>query len=158
MLMLNKWLAESGYLHWEEVQCHLPLLWLSSPRISPFQFWLQLCLCKCMHYCFAADSLHLCSIHKFHHHSSQLHDHLTAFKLMELFLWNQVLGQTAYYLAQVGLNGYLATVSNLKHPVHKWHCGGAPITVCLTYLQLSILGIILLYLELVRNLFSSTVQ
>ncbi|KAH8946831.1 hypothetical protein BDL97_11G008000 [Sphagnum fallax] len=43
-----------------------------------------------------------------------------------------VLGQTAYYLAQVGMNGYLATVSNLKHPVHKWHCGGAPITAMMT--------------------------
>jgi hypothetical protein len=42
-----------------------------------------------------------------------------------------VLGQTAYYLTEAGLNGYLATVSNLKHPVDKWHCGGAPITVCL---------------------------
>jgi hypothetical protein len=30
------------------------------------------------------------------------------------------------------MNGYLATVSNLKHPVHKWHCGGAPITAMMT--------------------------
>ncbi|CAK9256636.1 unnamed protein product [Sphagnum jensenii] len=43
-----------------------------------------------------------------------------------------VLGQTAYYLTEAGLNGYLATVSNLKHPVDKWHCGGAPITAMMT--------------------------
>jgi pyrophosphate--fructose-6-phosphate 1-phosphotransferase len=38
------------------------------------------------------------------------------------------LGQTAYHLAQAGLNGYLATVSNLKQDVSQWRCGGAPLT------------------------------
>lgn len=43
----------------------------------------------------------------------------------------QTLGQTAYHLAQAGLNGYLATVSNLKQDVSQWRCGGAPLTVSL---------------------------
>jgi len=38
------------------------------------------------------------------------------------------LGQTAYHLAHAGLNGYLATVSNLKQDVSQWRCGGAPLT------------------------------
>lgn len=41
----------------------------------------------------------------------------------------QTLGRTAYYLAQAGLTGYLATVANLKQDVSEWRCGGAPLTV-----------------------------
>lgn len=30
-----------------------------------------------------------------------------------------------------GLNGYMATLTNLKNPVNKWRCGAAPIPVSL---------------------------
>lgn len=43
--------------------------------------------------------------------------------------FEQSLGQTAYYLAQAGLTGYLATVANLKEDVSEWRCGGAPLPV-----------------------------
>lgn len=39
------------------------------------------------------------------------------------------MGQTAYYVAQAGLTGYMATVANLKQDVSEWRCGGAPLTV-----------------------------
>jgi pyrophosphate--fructose-6-phosphate 1-phosphotransferase len=42
------------------------------------------------------------------------------------------LGQTAYYLAQAGLTGYLATVANLKQDVSEWRCGGAPLTAMMS--------------------------
>ena len=41
----------------------------------------------------------------------------------------QVLGHIGYHILVAGLNGYLATVTNLKNPVNKWKCGAAPITV-----------------------------
>ena len=41
----------------------------------------------------------------------------------------QVLGHICYHILAAGLNGYMATVSNLKSPVNKWKCGAAPITV-----------------------------
>ncbi|GMP44361.1 hypothetical protein CsSME_00013319 [Camellia sinensis var. sinensis] len=40
-----------------------------------------------------------------------------------------VLGHICYHILAAGLNGYLATVTNLKHPVNRWRCGAAPITV-----------------------------
>ncbi|XP_020265418.1 pyrophosphate--fructose 6-phosphate 1-phosphotransferase subunit alpha-like isoform X1 [Asparagus officinalis] len=40
-----------------------------------------------------------------------------------------VLGHICYHILAAGLNGYMATVTNLKHPVNKWKCGAAPITV-----------------------------
>jgi len=42
----------------------------------------------------------------------------------------QVLGYICYHILAAGLNGYLATVTNLKNPVNKWKCGAAPISVC----------------------------
>jgi pyrophosphate--fructose-6-phosphate 1-phosphotransferase len=42
------------------------------------------------------------------------------------------LGKVAFYLAEAGLNGYMATVTNLKQPASKWRCGGAPITAMMT--------------------------
>eukprot|EP01018_Ginkgo_biloba_P032197 Gb_22035 [translate_table: standard] len=43
-----------------------------------------------------------------------------------------VLGHIAYHLVGAGLNGYMATVTNLKQPVSLWRCGGAPITTMMT--------------------------
>ncbi|KAL1815869.1 hypothetical protein DCAR_0520202 [Daucus carota subsp. sativus] len=43
-----------------------------------------------------------------------------------------VLGHIAYHILAAGLNGYLATVTNLKNPVNKWRCGAAPITAMMT--------------------------
>lgn len=47
----------------------------------------------------------------------------------------QVLGHICYHVLAAGLNGYMATVTNLKSPVNKWKCGAAPITVefCLLF-------------------------
>lgn len=42
----------------------------------------------------------------------------------------QVLGHICYHILAAGLNGYMATVTNLKNPVNKWRCGAAPISVC----------------------------
>eukprot|EP00249_Psilotum_nudum_P007540 c20642_g1_i1 orf=334-2157(-) len=42
------------------------------------------------------------------------------------------LGQICYHLVREGLNGYMATVTNLKQPVSQWHCGAAPITAMMT--------------------------
>ncbi|KAK3014327.1 hypothetical protein RJ639_008920 [Escallonia herrerae] len=43
-----------------------------------------------------------------------------------------VLGHICYHILAAGLNGYLATVTNLKNPVNKWRCGAAPITAMMT--------------------------
>ncbi|WOG97682.1 hypothetical protein DCAR_0417023 [Daucus carota subsp. sativus] len=43
-----------------------------------------------------------------------------------------VLGHIAYHVLAAGLNGYLATVTNLKNPLNKWRCGAAPITAMMT--------------------------
>ncbi|KAL3618410.1 hypothetical protein CASFOL_038731 [Castilleja foliolosa] len=43
-----------------------------------------------------------------------------------------VLGHIGYHIIAAGLNGYLATVTNLKNPANKWKCGAAPITAMLT--------------------------
>ncbi|KAL8478713.1 hypothetical protein ACS0TY_030553 [Phlomoides rotata] len=43
-----------------------------------------------------------------------------------------VLGHIGYHIIAAGLNGYMATVNNLKNPVNKWRCGAAPITAMLT--------------------------
>ncbi|XP_057837529.2 pyrophosphate--fructose 6-phosphate 1-phosphotransferase subunit alpha [Cryptomeria japonica] len=42
------------------------------------------------------------------------------------------LGHISYHLITAGLNGYMATVTNLKRPVSEWQCGGAPMTVMMT--------------------------
>ncbi|KAJ6931861.1 hypothetical protein NC652_015139 [Populus alba x Populus x berolinensis] len=42
------------------------------------------------------------------------------------------LGTSANHILAAGLNGYKATVTNLKNPVNKWRCGAAPITVAET--------------------------
>lgn len=44
-------------------------------------------------------------------------------------MFMQVLGHICYHILAAGLNGYMATVTNLKSPVNKWRCGAAPITV-----------------------------
>lgn len=43
-----------------------------------------------------------------------------------------VLGYICYHILAAGLNGYLATVTNLKNPVNKWRCGAAPFTAMMT--------------------------
>ncbi|CAI9762976.1 unnamed protein product [Fraxinus pennsylvanica] len=43
-----------------------------------------------------------------------------------------VLGHIGYHILAAGLNGYIATVTNLKNPVNKWRCGAAPITSMMT--------------------------
>ncbi|KAJ0987126.1 hypothetical protein J5N97_005482 [Dioscorea zingiberensis] len=43
-----------------------------------------------------------------------------------------VLGHICYHILAAGLNGYMATATNLKNPVNKWRCGAAPITSMMT--------------------------
>ncbi|KAK9073651.1 hypothetical protein SSX86_006245 [Deinandra increscens subsp. villosa] len=43
-----------------------------------------------------------------------------------------VLGHICYHILASGLNGYMATVTNLKNPSNKWRCGAAPITAMLS--------------------------
>ncbi|KAL9225692.1 hypothetical protein vseg_001586 [Gypsophila vaccaria] len=43
-----------------------------------------------------------------------------------------VLGHICYHILAAGLNGYLATITNLKNPVNKWKCGAAPLTAMMT--------------------------
>lgn len=46
--------------------------------------------------------------------------------------YGYVLGHVCYHIVAAGLNGYMATVTNLKSPVNKWKCGAAPITSMMT--------------------------
>ncbi|RCV08051.1 hypothetical protein SEVIR_1G300500v4 [Setaria viridis] len=48
-----------------------------------------------------------------------------------------VLGHVCYHIIAAGLNGYMATVTNLKSPVNKWRCGAAPISAMMTVKQWS---------------------
>ncbi|CAK9183448.1 unnamed protein product [Ilex paraguariensis] len=43
-----------------------------------------------------------------------------------------VLGYICYHILATGLNGYMATVTNMKNPLNKWRCGAAPITAMMT--------------------------
>nr|GMD25975.1 pyrophosphate--fructose 6-phosphate 1-phosphotransferase subunit alpha [Ipomoea batatas] len=43
-----------------------------------------------------------------------------------------VLGHVCYHVLAAGLNGYMATLTNLKNPVNKWRCGAAPITAMMS--------------------------
>ncbi|KAL8030444.1 hypothetical protein ABFX02_14G286600 [Erythranthe guttata] len=43
-----------------------------------------------------------------------------------------VLGHIGYHIIAAGLNGYMATLTNLKNPVNKWRCAAAPITAMMT--------------------------
>lgn len=43
-----------------------------------------------------------------------------------------VLGDICYLILAAGLNGYMATITNLKQPVNKWRCGATPITAMMT--------------------------
>ncbi|KAF9602044.1 hypothetical protein IFM89_024801 [Coptis chinensis] len=43
-----------------------------------------------------------------------------------------VLGHVSYHILAAGLNGYMATVTNLKSPLNKWRCGAAPISAMMT--------------------------
>ncbi|XP_022981962.1 pyrophosphate--fructose 6-phosphate 1-phosphotransferase subunit alpha-like [Cucurbita maxima] len=43
-----------------------------------------------------------------------------------------VLGHVCYHILAAGLNGYMATLTNLKNPVNKWRCGAAPIASMMT--------------------------
>ncbi|XP_038717037.1 pyrophosphate--fructose 6-phosphate 1-phosphotransferase subunit alpha [Tripterygium wilfordii] len=43
-----------------------------------------------------------------------------------------VLGHISYHILVAGLNGYMATINNLKNPLNKWRCGAAPITAMMT--------------------------
>ncbi|KAI7730262.1 hypothetical protein M8C21_023099 [Ambrosia artemisiifolia] len=40
-----------------------------------------------------------------------------------------VLGHICYHILAAGLNGYMATVTNLKDSLNKWRCGAAPLTL-----------------------------
>lgn len=42
------------------------------------------------------------------------------------------LGQICYHLVAAGLNGYMATITNLKQDVSQWRCGAAPITAMMS--------------------------
>ncbi|KAJ4817776.1 Pyrophosphate--fructose 6-phosphate 1-phosphotransferase subunit alpha [Rhynchospora pubera] len=48
-----------------------------------------------------------------------------------------VLGHVSYHVLAAGLNGYMATITNLKNPVNKWKCGAAPITAMMSVKRLS---------------------
>jgi len=67
-------------------------------------------------------------------------DHMTDSLLFSLFCFSaeplpdgeisvQILGHKCYRILAAGLNGYMATVTNVKSPVNKWKCGAAPFTV-----------------------------
>ncbi|KAI3797091.1 hypothetical protein L1987_39782 [Smallanthus sonchifolius] len=43
-----------------------------------------------------------------------------------------VLGYICYHTLASGLNGYMATVTNLKNPSNKWRCRAAPITAMMS--------------------------
>ncbi|KAK1605943.1 hypothetical protein QYE76_029616 [Lolium multiflorum] len=43
-----------------------------------------------------------------------------------------ILGHVSYHILAAGLNGYMATVTNLKSHVDKWKCGAAPVTSMMT--------------------------
>ncbi|KNA06069.1 hypothetical protein SOVF_184560 [Spinacia oleracea] len=43
-----------------------------------------------------------------------------------------VLGHICYHVLAAGLNGYMATLTNLKNPLNKWKCGAAPLTAMMT--------------------------
>ncbi|XP_010539758.1 PREDICTED: pyrophosphate--fructose 6-phosphate 1-phosphotransferase subunit alpha 2-like [Tarenaya hassleriana] len=43
-----------------------------------------------------------------------------------------ILGHICYHILAAGLNGYMATVTNLKSPANKWKCGAAPMTAMMT--------------------------
>ncbi|KAJ0489830.1 putative Phosphofructokinase superfamily [Helianthus annuus] len=43
-----------------------------------------------------------------------------------------VLGHICYHILVAGLNGYMASVTNLKSPSNKWRCGAALITAMMT--------------------------
>ncbi|WCJ44778.1 Pyrophosphate--fructose 6-phosphate 1-phosphotransferase subunit alpha [Euphorbia peplus] len=43
-----------------------------------------------------------------------------------------VLGHVCYHILAAGLNGYMATITNLKNHVNKWRCGAAPIAAMMT--------------------------
>ncbi|XP_008802157.1 pyrophosphate--fructose 6-phosphate 1-phosphotransferase subunit alpha-like [Phoenix dactylifera] len=43
-----------------------------------------------------------------------------------------VLGHVSYHTLAAGLNGYMATITNLKNPMNKWRCGAAPITAMMS--------------------------
>uniref|UniRef100_A0A804QG10 Pyrophosphate--fructose 6-phosphate 1-phosphotransferase subunit alpha 2 n=1 Tax=Zea mays TaxID=4577 RepID=A0A804QG10_MAIZE len=43
-----------------------------------------------------------------------------------------VLGHVCYHIIAAGLNGYMATMTDLKNPVNKWRCGATPISSMMT--------------------------
>ncbi|KMZ61109.1 Diphosphate--fructose-6-phosphate 1-phosphotransferase, 6-phosphofructokinase [Zostera marina] len=43
-----------------------------------------------------------------------------------------VLGHISCHILASGLNGYIATVTNLKNPINKWRCGAAPLTAMMS--------------------------
>lgn len=52
-----------------------------------------------------------------------------------LVVWFQVLGHVCYHILAAGLNGYMATVTNLKNHLVRWKCGAAPITVSIAFIS-----------------------
>lgn len=51
----------------------------------------------------------------------------------------QVLGHICVQIMAAGLNGYMATVTNLKDSTNKWRCAAVPLTVCYSFNRLLLL-------------------
>lgn len=116
LLMCLVFWAERRHIQREEIQCYLSLLWLSGSGIITIKIWLWLCLCM--------ETLGIalaCQPFSYKYFIT-CHDHSYLISL-------QVLGHICYHMLAAGLNGYLATVTNLKNPVNKWRCAAAPMTV-----------------------------
>ncbi|KAF5955864.1 hypothetical protein HYC85_008720 [Camellia sinensis] len=74
---------------------------------------------------FDCDYAYVCSGSRLHYLSSLVFI-INSFPFSLTMPLCQVLGHICYHILAAGLNGYLATVTNLKHPVNKvalWHVG-----------------------------------
>lgn len=122
--------TERRDLQGQKVQCYLSFLWLSSSGLIAIEIRLWLCLCKLdlVHY------LSFCPLLLSYWNFSFVNQQIVDLKSIGLLF--QVLGHIGYHIIVAGLNGYMATVNNLKNPVNKWRCGAAPITVGFQFLLL----------------------
>jgi hypothetical protein len=62
----------------------------------------------------------------------------------------QALGHISLHMIAAGLTGYMATVANLKDPVHKWRCAAAPLTVSKISTYVSLLSLQILFLTSIK--------
>ncbi|ONM57348.1 Pyrophosphate--fructose 6-phosphate 1-phosphotransferase subunit beta 2 [Zea mays] len=83
----------------------------------------------------------LLSFHHGHLHSEFLapfiRKHIETEKLLAQLVETEmrrrlVLGHVCYHIIAAGLNGYMATMTDLKNPVNKWRCGATPISSMMT--------------------------